>query len=216
MPWQEDMRRPMRRSRSHRSPSNGANRTRGRRRHQHQIFRHLPFGHPSGPQRMGQRRSIRWCPATRSPASSPRSGRRSRNSRSATASASAASSTAASACASRDLDREQYMPGLVLTYNSVEADGKTPTQGGYSDHIVVKEGYVLSIPEHLPLRGDGAAALRRHHALFAAAPLGRRSRQEGRDRRHGRAWPYGRQACARDGRGHDRTSPERFPRRKTG
>ena len=54
-------------------------------------------------------------------------------------------------CASRDLDLEQYMPGLVLTYNSVEADGKTATQGGYSDHIVVKEGYVLSIPENLPL-----------------------------------------------------------------
>jgi uncharacterized zinc-type alcohol dehydrogenase-like protein len=54
------------------------------------------------------------------------------------------------ACASRDVDLEQYMPGLVGTYNSVEADGKTPTQGGYSDSIVVKEGYVLSIPENLP------------------------------------------------------------------
>ena len=60
-------------------------------------------------------------------------------------------------CASRDLDLEQYMPGLVLTYNSVEADGKTATQGGYSDHIVVKEGYVLSIPENLPL--DASAPL---------------------------------------------------------
>ncbi|WP_275784714.1 NAD(P)-dependent alcohol dehydrogenase [Pararhizobium gei] len=52
-------------------------------------------------------------------------------------------------CASRDIDLEQYQPGLVGTYNSFEADG-TPTQGGYSDHIVVKEGYVLSIPENLP------------------------------------------------------------------
>lgn len=60
-------------------------------------------------------------------------------------------------CATRDLDLEHYMPGLVGTYNSVEADGKTPTQGGYSDHIVVKEGYVLSIPENLPL--DAAAPL---------------------------------------------------------
>ncbi len=60
-------------------------------------------------------------------------------------------------CANRDVDNEQYMPGLVQTYNSVEADGKTPTQGGYSDSIVVKEGYVLSIPENLPL--DGAAPL---------------------------------------------------------
>ena len=60
-------------------------------------------------------------------------------------------------CAARDLDLEQYLPGLVPTYNGVEADGKTPTQGGYSDHIVVKEGYVLSIPENLPL--DAAAPL---------------------------------------------------------
>jgi len=60
-------------------------------------------------------------------------------------------------CDIRDLDNEQYMPGLVDTYNSVEADGKTATQGGYSDHIVVKEGYVLSIPDNLPL--DASAPL---------------------------------------------------------
>ncbi|MBB4185920.1 putative zinc-type alcohol dehydrogenase-like protein [Sinorhizobium terangae] len=60
-------------------------------------------------------------------------------------------------CATRDLDLEHYLPGLVVTYNGVEADGKTATQGGYSDHIVVKEGYVLSIRENLPL--DAAAPL---------------------------------------------------------
>ncbi|KQY60870.1 hydroxyacid dehydrogenase [Ensifer sp. Root142] len=60
-------------------------------------------------------------------------------------------------CATRDVDLEHYMPGLVVTYNGVEADGKTATQGGYSDSIVVKEGYVLSIPENLPL--DAAAPL---------------------------------------------------------
>ncbi|KQV82162.1 NAD(P)-dependent alcohol dehydrogenase [Rhizobium sp. Root1220] len=60
-------------------------------------------------------------------------------------------------CASRDVDLEQYMPGLVGTYNSVEADGKTATQGGYSDSIVVKEGYVMSIPDNLPL--DASAPL---------------------------------------------------------
>jgi uncharacterized zinc-type alcohol dehydrogenase-like protein len=60
-------------------------------------------------------------------------------------------------CANRDVDNEHYMPGLVQTYHSVEADGKTATQGGYSDSIVVKEGYVLSIPENLPL--DAAAPL---------------------------------------------------------
>ncbi|NHZ44278.1 NAD(P)-dependent alcohol dehydrogenase [Massilia aquatica] len=60
-------------------------------------------------------------------------------------------------CGTRHADLEQYMPGLVQTYNSVEADGVTPTFGGYSDHIVVKEGYVLSIPANLPL--DKAAPL---------------------------------------------------------
>ncbi|MDQ0454407.1 NAD(P)-dependent alcohol dehydrogenase [Rhizobium paknamense] len=60
-------------------------------------------------------------------------------------------------CATRDVDREQYLPGLVQTYNDYEADGKTLTQGGYSDSIVVKEGYVLSIPDNLPL--DKAAPL---------------------------------------------------------
>ncbi|KQZ47955.1 hydroxyacid dehydrogenase [Rhizobium sp. Root149] len=54
-------------------------------------------------------------------------------------------------CQTRDVDNEQYLPGLVQTYNDVEADGQTPTYGGYSDHIVVKEGYVLSIPDNLPL-----------------------------------------------------------------
>lgn len=59
-------------------------------------------------------------------------------------------------CQQRDADREQYMPGLTQTYNDRDADGQ-PTYGGYSDHIVVKEGYVLSVPDNLPL--DGAAPL---------------------------------------------------------
>jgi len=60
-------------------------------------------------------------------------------------------------CATRDVDREQYLPGIVLTYNGLEPGSVTPTYGGYSESIVVKEGYVLSIPERLPL--DAAAPL---------------------------------------------------------
>ena len=60
-------------------------------------------------------------------------------------------------CAARDLDREQYMPGLVLTYSGAQPGSDLPTYGGYSDHMVVKEGYVLSIPDNLPL--DAAAPL---------------------------------------------------------
>ncbi len=59
----------------------------------------------------------------------------------------------------RDLEQCCLTPapgGLVLTYNSKEHDG-APTYGGYSDKIVVKESFVLKIPEGMPL--DGAAPL---------------------------------------------------------
>src|SRR5437899_4962599 len=53
---------------------------------------------------------------------------------------------------------EQYcVEGATWTYNAVERDGKTPTQGGYSNKIVVDENYVLRIPDNLPL--DKAAPL---------------------------------------------------------
>jgi uncharacterized zinc-type alcohol dehydrogenase-like protein len=53
---------------------------------------------------------------------------------------------------------EQYCnnPGMVGTYNAVGRDGN-PTQGGYSDAIVVDENYVLRIPDSIPL--DKAAPL---------------------------------------------------------
>ena len=53
---------------------------------------------------------------------------------------------------------EQYCQnGFNATYNSLEKDKRTPTQGGYSNVIVVDENYVLRIPESLPL--DKAAPL---------------------------------------------------------
>jgi alcohol dehydrogenase (NADP+) len=46
---------------------------------------------------------------------------------------------------------EQYCAeGMTLTYNAVDREGK-PTQGGYSDKIVVNEDYVLRMPENLSL-----------------------------------------------------------------
>jgi uncharacterized zinc-type alcohol dehydrogenase-like protein len=53
---------------------------------------------------------------------------------------------------------EQYCnnPGMIGTYNGVGRDGN-PTQGGYSDAIVVDENYVLRIPDSIPL--DKAAPL---------------------------------------------------------
>jgi uncharacterized zinc-type alcohol dehydrogenase-like protein len=61
-------------------------------------------------------------------------------------------------CSSCKDHLEQYcQTGFNATYNSFEKDGKTPTQGGYSDVIVVDENYVLNIPDSLPL--DKAAPL---------------------------------------------------------
>jgi uncharacterized zinc-type alcohol dehydrogenase-like protein len=47
---------------------------------------------------------------------------------------------------------EQFCQGhLAFTYNSMESDGKTPTQGGYSTHIVVREKYAFRIRKGVPL-----------------------------------------------------------------
>jgi uncharacterized zinc-type alcohol dehydrogenase-like protein len=52
---------------------------------------------------------------------------------------------------------EQYcIPGNTQTYGSTDRDG-TPTYGGYSDHVVVDEDFVLNIPDGLEL--DVAAPL---------------------------------------------------------
>lgn len=52
---------------------------------------------------------------------------------------------------------EQYCDkGSVPTYNGTEKDG-SPTYGGYSTSIVVREKFVLKIPDNMPL--DAAAPL---------------------------------------------------------
>lgn len=54
----------------------------------------------------------------------------------------------------RECDRglEQHCQnGSSSTYNSTEQDKKTPTYGGYSDHMVVREDFVLHIPANLDL-----------------------------------------------------------------
>lgn len=60
-------------------------------------------------------------------------------------------------CSACDEGLEQYcQTGFVGTYNSVDKDG-SPTYGGYSQSIVVKESFVLKVPENLPM--DGVAPL---------------------------------------------------------
>lgn len=47
---------------------------------------------------------------------------------------------------------EQFcLEGMTLTYNCMERDGSSLTQGGYSTKIVVDENYVLRLPENLDL-----------------------------------------------------------------
>ncbi|MBW7911940.1 MAG: NAD(P)-dependent alcohol dehydrogenase [Alphaproteobacteria bacterium] len=53
-------------------------------------------------------------------------------------------------CPSCQDDLEQFCEqGMTQTYNSYERDGKTIAQGGYSSHIVVREEFVLRVPETL-------------------------------------------------------------------
>lgn len=51
---------------------------------------------------------------------------------------------------------EQFCKACVYTYGGTEKDG-TPTQGGYSSHIVVTEDFVVNVPDSIPL--DKAAPL---------------------------------------------------------
>lgn len=44
---------------------------------------------------------------------------------------------------------EQYCSNVLTTYNGIEKDGKTATQGGYSNKIVVDENYILRMPDNL-------------------------------------------------------------------
>jgi uncharacterized zinc-type alcohol dehydrogenase-like protein len=61
-------------------------------------------------------------------------------------------------CANCEAHLEQYcLNGMTGTYNGMERDGSGPTQGGYSNTIVVREEFVLKIPSNLPL--DASAPL---------------------------------------------------------
>ncbi|MGO3128218.1 MAG: NAD(P)-dependent alcohol dehydrogenase [Luteimonas sp.] len=61
-------------------------------------------------------------------------------------------------CAQCEAGEEQFCEqGMTGTYNAMERDGSAPTYGGYSTRITVDQGYVLRVPESLPL--DAAAPL---------------------------------------------------------
>jgi uncharacterized zinc-type alcohol dehydrogenase-like protein len=55
-------------------------------------------------------------------------------------------------CSNCKSHEEQYCTKqTAFTYNSLELDGKTPTQGGYSQFITVKEPFALKIKKGQPL-----------------------------------------------------------------
>lgn len=58
-------------------------------------------------------------------------------------------------CGNCKQGQEQYCEKgkTVWTYNSVEADGTTPTYGGYSNQIIVDENFVVHVSKTLPLEG---------------------------------------------------------------
>lgn len=57
-------------------------------------------------------------------------------------------------CESCKHGEEQYCEkGNTGTYNAMERDGKTISQGGYSSQIVVDQDFVLKVSEKLPIEG---------------------------------------------------------------
>ncbi len=94
-------------------------------------------------------------------------------------------------CENCKAGEEQYcLEGETGTYGGMQ-DGK-PTDGGYSEQIVVDENYVLGIPEGIELDGRRRCCAPASPVLPAQA-LGCGPGQEGRDRRSRRARPHGRQ-----------------------
>jgi uncharacterized zinc-type alcohol dehydrogenase-like protein len=57
-------------------------------------------------------------------------------------------------CPNCKKDLEQFcVEGMTGTYGSYERGTQTPTQGGYSSHIVTRQEFVLKVSEKLPLEG---------------------------------------------------------------
>ena len=165
------------------------------------LLRHLPLRHPPGPRRVGRRPPTRWCPATRSsgrvargraPRSTALRRRRPRRRRlhgrlvpgSARPAAPATSSTAAKGNTAH-LQRHREATATLDLRRLLDAHRRRPSASS------------LKIPEGLDLDARGAAPVRRHHHVLAAAPL---EGGPGPERRRGgprRARPHGGEARAR-------------------
>ncbi len=61
--------------------------------------------------------------------------------------------------------------GCVQTYNSPDYHDGTISKGGYTDHIVVRDHFVLQDTRRHGREPGCAPSLRRHHNLLAASPI---------------------------------------------
>ena len=93
--------------------------------------------------------------------------------------------------------------GAVPTYNGREYDGE-PTFGGYSQQVVVKDGFIVKIPDGLELKDAAPLLCAGITTKLAVEALARRRGHASRDRRHGRARPRRREDRCGDGRRGDR------------
>ncbi len=67
---------------------------------------------------------------------------------------------------------EQFCPNLILTYNFPDKHTGGVTYGGYSDSIVVTEGFVLKVPSNLDLAGAAPLLCAGITTYSPHAPLG--------------------------------------------
>ena len=146
------------------------------------------------PATSGAIRSTPWCPATRSSGAWSRSARRSPSSVRGDRAGVGVIVDSCGHCGNCREGLEIYCDDTGPTPTYAGEDRKTPglyTQGGYSKFIVTDEHFVHRIPDGPGLRRRSAPAVRRHHDLLAATPLGRGTGPESRHRRLGWARPYG-------------------------
>lgn len=86
-----------------------------------------------------------------------------------------------------------------MTYSSLDRIDHTVTQGGYSKYLVVREEFVLRVPDGLDLSRAAPLLCAGYHDVFATQDMGCRPGQPCRGDWHGWSRPYGDQAGCRAG-----------------
>ena len=95
-------------------------------------------------------------------------------------------------CAACKQGLEQYCEeGPTLTYDNIDRHDQMRTFGGYSEKIIVREKFVLQIPEGLDLKGVGPLLMCRHHYMVSPPPLESKRRNKRGSHRSGWTRPYG-------------------------